>query len=221
MFSHTRAVFATTIEELKKLGYTFLLITQSLYIIFLIASISFGFGILAINILLLIASIIHLTLCIVSNKIDFENEEKIVTSEKKAYKYVKLGSQVFKIFSMLYGFFIASEQGGFLAIAYILITALFCVFQILIECITPIIKRKVELFVDAVKYDLEGVIKTVDFFNDLRGEKNLIWGDADKNHDLLKGMANDFEKSKKLERKEVRKERRKIRKEKFLSKFQN
>lgn len=219
MFSHTRAVFATTIEELKKLGYTFLLITQSLYIIFLIASISFGFGILVINILLLIASIIHLTLCIVSNKIDFENEEKIVTSGKKAYKYVKLGSQVFKIFSMLYGFFIASEQGSSLAIAYILITALFCIFQILIECITPIIKRKVELFVDAVKYDLEGVIKTVDFFNDLRGEKNLIWGDADKNRDFLKEMANDFKESKELERKQVRKERRIIRKEKFLSKF--
>ena len=221
MFSHTRAVFATTIEELKKLGYTFLLITQSLYIVFLIASVFLKFGILAINILLLIASIIHLILCIVSNKIDFENEEKIVASEKKAYKYVKLGSQLFKIFSMLYGFFIASEQGGSLATIYILITTLFCIFQILIECITPIIKRKADLFVDAVKYDLEGVIKTIDFFNDLRGEKNLIWGDADKNRDFLKEMANDFKESKKLERKQVRKERRIIRKEKFLSKFKN
>lgn len=219
MFRHTKAVFANTIKELNRIGYISLVIAQSLYIAFLTASVYFNFGLLVINIVLLIASVAHLTLCIISHKINFKDEEKIVTSGKKAYKHIKLGTQIFKVCSMFYGFFIASEYGSSLAIVYMIATTLLCIAQVLIECITPIIKKKFDLFVDALKYDFEGLIKTADFFNNLRGEKNRLWGDADKNRETLKEMAKNFENSKKQERKQNRKERHTEAKANFLAKF--
>ena len=77
MFEYTRAVLDKTIKELSYVSYISSIIFQFFYVAFLIGSLAFGLGIIAINIILLVASIAYLVLRIVSHKTDFKNEEKV------------------------------------------------------------------------------------------------------------------------------------------------
>ena len=160
---------------------------------------------IVVNIILLVASITYLVLRIVSHKVDFNNEENIVKLGETVYRRVKIGTKFLAVASMLYGFFIASEQQNYFVLIYMIMLTLLGIAQILIEIITPIIKKKFDLLVDAVKHDCKGLIKTIDFFNKADGERNLFWGDADKNKDELQELKKTF----KANRAEIRKRNRK------------
>ena len=205
MFEYTRAVLDKTIKELNYVSYISSIIFQFLYVAFLIGSIIFGLGMIVVNIILLVASITYLVLRIVSHKVDFNNEENIVKLGETVYRRVKIGTKFLTVASMLYGFFIASEQQNYFVLIYMIMLTLLGIAQILIEIITPIIKKKFDLLVDAVKHDCKGLIKTIDFFNKADGERNLFWGDADKNKDELQELKKTF----KANRAEIRKRNRK------------
>ena len=205
MFEYTRAVLDKTIKELNYVSYISSIIFQFLYVAFLIGSIIFGLGMIVVNIILLVASITYLVLRIVSHKVDFNNEENIVKLGETVYRRVKIGTKFLAVASMLYGFFIASEQQNYFVLIYMIMLTLLGMAQILIEIITPIIKKKFDLLVDAVKHDCKGLIKTIDFFNKADGERNLFWGDADKNKDELQELKKTF----KANRAEIRKRNRK------------
>ena len=82
------------------------------------------------------------------------------------------------------------------------------------------------MFIDALKHDFEGFIKTADFFKKLRGDKDSLWGNADKNNDELKEIKRSFKEAEKerknkisAERKQSRQENRAERKARFLAKI--
>lgn len=226
MFIHTRAVIAKILEDLQKISFACFLIVQFAYILFLSASLFLGSGILIINIILLITSIAYLILRVLSYKTDFENEKVIMQFGNTSYRRIKIATRIFTLLSMLYGFFIASEQQNLWSLILILSTFLLCILQILLECAIQFIDNRKELFIDALKHDFEGLIKTADFFKRLRGDKDSLWGDADKNNDELRGMKRSFKEAEKerkkelaVERKQNRQERRAKEKAKFLAKF--
>ena len=143
-----------------------------------------------------------------------------------SYRRMKIVTRIFTLLSMLYGFFVASEQENSWSLAVMLSTLLLCVVQILMECAIQFIDNRKELFIDALKHDFEGFIKTADFFKKLRGDKESLWGDADKNNDELKEMKHSFKETKKKRKKELAAERKQNRQEKraegkakFLAKF--
>ena len=226
MFINTRAAIATILKDLKKIVFSCFLVVQLLYIAFLSTSLFLGSGILVVNIILLIASIVYFVLRIVSYKIDFKNEKAIMKFGNTSFRRIKIGTQIFTVFSMLYGFFIASEEQNSWSLVVMLATFLLCFVQILIECAIQFIENRKELLIDALKHDFEGFIKTADFFNKVRGNKDSIWGDADKNNTVLKEMATEFKKNEKQkkrakaeERKQNRRERRAEAKERIISKL--
>ena len=217
MFEYTRAVLDKTIKELNYVSYISSIIFQFLYVAFLIGSIIFGLGMIVVNIILLVASITYLVLRIVSHKVDFNNEENIVKLGETVYRRVKIGTKFLAVASMLYGFFVASEQQNYFVLIYMIMLTLLGTAQILIEIITPIIKKKFDLLLDAVKHDCKGLIKTIDFFNKADGERNLIWGDADKNKDELQELKKTF----KANRAEIRKRNRKEDRQAIIQKVKN
>ena len=226
MFTNTRSVFTEILKDLSKISFICFLIVQSLYITFLSSSLLLGSGILIVNIILLIASVAYLTLHIVSRKTDFENEKAIIKIGKTSYRRLKIATRIFTVLSMLYGFFIASEQQNSWSLVIMLATFLLCVIQILIECVIQFIENRIELLIDALKHDFAGVIKTVDFFKKAVGDKDSIWGDADKSNEELKEMKRIFKESEKekkamrsAERRYNRQERRAEIKTQFLAKF--
>lgn len=217
MFEYTRAVLDKTIKELSYVSYISSIIFQFFYVAFLIGSLAFGLGIIAINIILLVASIAYLVLRIVSHKTDFKNEENLVKHGETVYRRVKIGAKFLAVISMLYGFLVASEQQNYFVLIYMIMLTLLGIMQILIEIITPIIKKKFDLLVDAVKHDCKGIIKTIDFFNKADGERNLIWGDADKNKNELQELKKNF----KANRAETRKQNRKEDRQAIMQKVKN
>lgn len=226
MLINTISVIATILKDLKKIAFVCFLIVQLLYIAFLSTSLLLGSGILVVNIILLIASIVYFVLRVVSYKIDFKNEKTIMKFGNASFRRIKIGTQIFTVFSMLYGFFIASEEQNSWSLVVMLATFLLCFVQILIECAIQFIENRKELLIDALKHDFEGFIKTADFFNKIRGSKDSVWGDADKNDTVLKEMVSDFKKDQKqkkktkaAERKQNRQERRAEFKTNLLSKF--
>ena len=226
MFINTRAAIATIIKDLQKIGFGCFLIVQLLYIAFLSTSLFLGSGILIVNIILLIASIAYFVLRIVSYKIDFKNEKAIMKFGNASFRRIKIGTQIFTVFSMLYGFFIASEQQNSWSLVVMLATFLLCFVQILIECAIQFIENRKELLIDALKHDFEGFIKTADFFKKVRGDKDSIWGDADKSSEELKEMKRSLKKAEKEQKKKVAEERKQNRQERraeaktnFLAKF--
>ena len=226
MFINTRSAIATILEDLRKIAFVCFLIVQLFYVAYLSISLFLGSGILIINIILLIVSVAYFVLRIISYKIDFKNEKVIMKLGNIAYRRIKIGTQVFTVLSMLYGFFLASEQQNSWSLVVMLATFLLCFVQILIECAVQFIENRKELLIDAFKHDFEGLIKTADFFKKARGDKDSIWGDADKNSEKLKEMKHAFKEAEKEqkkkareERKQNRQERRAERKSEFLAKF--
>ena len=217
MFEYTQAVLDKSIKELNYISYISAIIFQFLYIAFLIGSLVFGLGIIVVNIILLIASITYLVLRIISCKVDFKDEEKIVEFGETVYRRIKIGAKFLAAASLFYGFFVASEQQNYFVLIYMIMLTLLGITQILVEIITPIIKKKFDLLVDAMKHDCRGLIKTIDFFNKAKGERNLIWGDADKNKDELYELKNRF----KANRAEIRKQNRKEDRQVIIQKVKN
>ena len=226
MFIHTRAVIAKILDDLQKIAFACFLIVQFGYIVFLSTSLFLNSGILIINTVLLITSTAYLILRVLSYKTDFNNKKAIMKLGNTSYRRIKIATQIFTVFSMLYGFFVASEQQNSWSLVIILSTFLLCVVQILIECAIQFVDNRKELFIDALKHDFEGFIKTADFFKKLRGDKDSLWGNADKNNDELKEIKRSFKEAEKerknkisAERKQSRKENRAERKARFLAKI--
>ena len=222
----TRAVAAKILNDLRKISFVCFLIVQLLYITFLSTSLFLGSGILIVNIILLIVSVAYFVLRVVSYKIDFKNEKAIMKLGNTAYRRIKIGTQIFTVFSMLYGFFIASEQQNSWSFVVMLATALLCIVQILIECVIQFIENRWALLVDAFKHDFAPIFKVVDFFQKRNGDEITAWGDADKNAEKIKTITKEFKKEEKAKKKEkaaVRKQNRKERhteaKANFLAKF--
>ena len=223
---NTRAVMAKILDDLRKIGFVFFLIVQLLYITFLSTSLFLNFGILIINIVLLIVSVVYLVLRVVSFKIDFNNEKSIMKLGNTSYRRIKIGAQIFTVFSMLYGFLIASEHQSSWSFIIMLATALLCIVQVLIECAIQFIDNRKELLVDAFKHDFAAVYKVTDFFKKQSGDETSAWGDADKNSSRIESITKEFKEKQKVNKKAqslIRKQnRRKMRIEsrnKFLSKF--
>lgn len=226
MFKHTRAVLAKILSDLRKIAYICFFIVQFLYVAFLGISLLRNSGILIVNIILLVASITYIALKIVSYQTDFKNEKKITKIGDTYYRYIKLGAKIFSVLTMLYGFFIASEQQNSWSLVVMLATSLLCVVQILIECAIQFIENRWELLVDAFKYDLAPIYKITDFLQKQRGDETTVWGDADKNAEKIKNITKEFKKEEKAKkkaraavRKQNRKERRAEAKANFLAKF--
>ena len=226
MFTNTIAVIAKIIEDLQKIAFVCFLIVQLFYIAFLSTSLFLGSGILIINIILLIVSIAYFVLRIVSYKIDFKNKKAIMKLGNTAYRRIKIGTQIFTVFSMLYGFFIASEQQSSWALVVMFATAILCVVQILIECAIQFIENRWELLVDAFKHDFSLIYKVADFWQKRNGDETTAWGNADKNAEKIKSITKEFKEEEKTKkkvkaavRKQNRKERRADAKTKFLAKF--
>lgn len=226
MFKNTRAILTTILNDLKQICHVCFLAVQLLYIAFLSFSLFFGFGILIVNIILLITSIAYFVLRVISHKIDFKNEKAIVKFGDTSYRRIKIGTQIFTVLSMLYGFFVVSEQQNSWSLVVMLATFLLCFVQILIESAIQFVENRKELLIDAVKHDFEGLIKTADLIKKARGDTDTFWGDADKSSEKLKEMKRSFKENEKeqkkkaaIERKQNRQERRAKRKLELLSKF--
>lgn len=226
MFINTRAVITKILNDLQKIAFACFLIVQCAYIVFLSISLFLNSGILFVNIVLLIASIAYLVLRVLSYKTDFKNEKTIMKLGNTSYRRIKIATQIFTLLSMLYGFFIASEQQNSWAFVLMLSTFLLCVVQILMECAIQFIENRWELLVDAFKHDFAPIYKVTDFLQKQRGDETTAWGNADKNAERIKDITKSFKeeqkakkKAKTAERKQNRKNRRAERTAKFLSKF--
>ena len=214
MLRYTTVVFEKMIEEFKKAAYIFSLVVQGLYIAYLAYALLTDKGVFIVNILLGAISAIYLYYYVNAyNKKEFEIQSARNMS-KRLYKWAKMIAKAFTVLPLLYGLYIAVDQASFLDYTYAIVTSFVWIFQILFELTALLLQKRMNLILDALKMDFEGLIKTVDMIRKMKGE-DPFWAEPT-NRDLLTQMAGDYKK----EKKEKKKERKKLKKLKKIEKKQ-
>lgn len=174
MLDYTKAALKQIVEDFKKVDLVRNVLTQILYLVYLMYAIFAKSGIFAVNLTLFVISVAYFAFFLYMT--GQENANKKVT--KLAATLFKRCKQVIKLFTlgvMLYGVWIAAENVTPLSMILSSLMIVGWVLQILFEIIIKFFAKRANLIIEGLEADYEGMTKPArsvgNFFKKMTGKE--------------------------------------------------
>ena len=177
MLDYTKAALSKTIEDFKKLGHSFTVLSNIAYIGYLIYALCTSHTFFIVNIILLCISTAYLLFYLIITRFgkDLDGHKSEKKSVNKIVKWAKYGMKFYTLGTMLYS--IATVQDGVNGLQLILLTlqVLSFIMQLLFTLICHVVEKRMELFKTAIEMDWQKAIKPVtavgNFFKKVSGKE--------------------------------------------------
>lgn len=161
MLDYTKAIFNKTLSDLKLFAKIWTISTLAVYISYLIYAIAASSGILAANIILLTLSCIYFALYLymtITGSDALKSRRKLI---KKSYKYSKYVINSVTLATALYSIGVAPESVHPFKLLATVFMAIMLIVQLVLEVSVSIVEKRFNMFVEALRADIEFVTKPV------------------------------------------------------------
>ena len=224
MLDYTFAALGKTIDDFKRLQFGFNVSVQAAYIFYLIYAITFGTGILALNIVLLALSVSYSVFFFITQSREKKNK-KLGRTVKAVYKSAKHVIKIFTLASAIMSICIDKDEVTPFAIMFVALMVVGFILQVIIDVSVAIVSAKIDFFKEAIKADIEEIKKP---FDDMR-QKVTFWKkeepqviEKNKNRVALDALVEENRAEKKAEnnrKKEAKREEKQVRRAAFKEKL--
>lgn len=210
MFDYTTALIRHTLEQIKISIFKLIVLTQLLYIGYLVYAIIVDSGIFISNVILLIVSCLYLAFFIYDSlKKRKRTVPKRVKELRSLIKRLILRSvKLYTLIAMVV-IFVTGKNANPLAPIVIILSAISFVIQIVLDIITLVITKRIDLFKEAFENDIREIkqpfTETSNFLKKLLG-KGPKSTEPTKNFDFLKQLV-EAEKTRRAEEKQWKKQK--------------
>ena len=177
MLDYTIVATQKTVDDIKKFSFITALFTQALYIDYLIYAIIMGVGFIWLNIPLLVISSAYFIFFLAANG---KSGKKIKSAKKSAahgYKILKITAASFNLAVLLYSIWAFPDEVKPISIVLATLMTLVLVLNVFFEMLSVFAERRLNLFITALKADLELITKPVtgaqNFIRKIRGEEPI------------------------------------------------
>ncbi len=161
MFIYTRAYFKKLIDDTKKLGYIFNIVSPLIYIAYLIYSLFVPVGYLWANITLMVLTASYLVFYLVTYDIKTKGLKSKKKNIRHLYKGLKLSVAGMTLGITIYGIYVASSHTTTLSVVLSCFMAIFWICQVSIEILTYVLEYQTALFLAALEADKDNFIKPI------------------------------------------------------------
>lgn len=161
MLDYTKAAVAKIVDDLKRVGYIFNIVIQSLSIVYLVYAICVSAGILWANIALLTFSVVFFVFYLITHNKNGKQVRQIYKATKRACKWIKLSIRAFTLGIMMYSLYAATTHTTAVSV---ILTALMVVgwtLQVLLEIVLAFAESRFEILIAGIQADFENAIKPV------------------------------------------------------------
>lgn len=213
MLDYTKAAVKKTVDDFKRLDYIRNIVTQVLYIGYLIYALIASSGVLWANILLLTLSVAYFVFFLVITAGEKSKAKK--KAKKLAKKIFKRCKQLVKLFTtivMVYGVCVTTKAVTPFAVVLAAFMIVAWLLQIVFDLIFHLFIKKANLLIEGVKADVQAATKPVksvgNFFKKLTGKQVEPEPEKNKERIWLDNKVAE-NKAERAEQKRLEKERRK------------
>ena len=173
MLDYTRGVFSKTLDDLKRLAFLFSLSLQIFQIGYLIYALCVGAGILAANIILLVLSTAYCGFILYMRR--FVVAKEMAKILKGIYRWAKRLIKLFTLGVSVYGLLVTAYEPidlkSLISIVFLLFMIIAWILDVLFSLLAYVLEQRKELFFNAIKMDLEPVLKAKNFIDKIRGKE--------------------------------------------------
>ncbi len=162
MLDYTKAALTKTINDTKKIAYFCSISTQLIYIAYLIYALCAGVGFSAVNIILLVLSVLYVGYYSLTLYPRGKKERRARYDARRIYKYTKLTLQALTLIFMIYGIFMASSEKSTVTIMFAAVSLVFWILSLLLEVTIAVLNSYKDLLIEGLKADLEVITKPID-----------------------------------------------------------
>ena len=189
MMDYTTEAYLKTRDDIHRFLFIYKLITQLLYISYLVYALCVGAGVLWANIVLLCVSAPYLAFCLVTKDGSGKGITHIKSVTAESVKWFKISMKIFMIVLMFYSVYATSTHMTLVSVTFSALNVVALVLQLLCELVSKIIINRIQLFIDAVHADIECAIKPIrrasDFVKRVKGEEPEPAPEPTKNQKML------------------------------------
>ncbi len=158
MLKYTKAAIDKIKEDLKVGVALFEIITLILMLTYLILALSFSFGNLIINIILLVVVSIYFLFYLANLKFSFKWFNSIF---KKYYKIIRLIILASSLTITLYELYVTTNEVNPVTIILVTLLIIFWLLQVVIEIIYRLVVNEIDLLLQAIAQDKESALEPV------------------------------------------------------------
>lgn len=168
IFSSTRATLSGIAATAKTASLLFTLLTQTVYIGYLIYAICTGRGSLTVNAVLLSVSVAYLIFFSVMevrlgsmSRRERRLERRRVKGVKRAYKWIKLTAKTFNLAVLLYGIYVGSESATPISTIITTLMIIVWVLEVFFASASLLVEHLVRVLAEAIEEDTRVIKESV------------------------------------------------------------
>lgn len=173
MLEYTKVAVKQTVDDFKKIDYIRNIITQILYIAYLLYTLIAGSGILVANIILLVLSVGYFVFFLIATQKNAD--KKLKTVVKTVFTRCKQIIKFFTLGVMVYGIWLTANDVTPLSLLLSALMIAGFVLQIVFEIIIKFFTARVNLIIEGLEADYENMTKPVrsvgNFFKKMTGKE--------------------------------------------------
>ena len=190
MFDYTKAAFKKIVDDFKKIDFARSIITQGIYMAYLIYAICIQSGVLGVNIALLTLACAYFGFFLYMKTRGVQKQVKKLV--QKIYKWCKRLIKLFNLGVMIYGLSITASHFTALSLILAALMIVGWVLEILFEVVFRFFVNKAKFIMEGMEADYKNLTKPVktvgNFFKKLTGKKVEEEPEPTKNRIILDKM---------------------------------
>ena len=155
MLNYTRAVINESIKDLKKFLFAFSLITQLLYVGYLLYAIIADLGLIYLNIVLGVISLAYLVFFVVTHGAEDKNVKRLAYITRHTKTIIKLVINAFTLAVAVYGIYISATNTNAISLMLTILMIVFWCVQVVLEVVVFFFEHKKNLFLAGLQKDIE------------------------------------------------------------------
>ena len=162
MLDYTKAAVKKIIADLKHVNYVRAVVTQCVYIAYLLYALFSARGPIILNAILLGLATVYFAFFLFMTSFGKTPDGKPVQKRvATVYRYGKLGAQLFNIAVMLYSIGSTAKRTSALSLVFSALLIVAWILQIIFEIVVKYAANKAHLFIEGLEADLEQATKPV------------------------------------------------------------
>ena len=162
MFKYTRAVLNETVSDLRFIWFLFCVVTQIIYLAYLIYTVIAKVGLIYLNIPLLIVSAIYLSVFLILHKYNDKKTKKARKISAHVKTIIKLAINAVALSVAVYGIYVASTNTDGISIMLTTLMLIFWCAQVVLEIVVMFFEKKADQISWALQKDVEPVTNAID-----------------------------------------------------------
>ncbi len=190
MFDYTKAAFKKIIDDFKRIDFIRSILTQCVYIAYLIYVICIGSGLLGINIALLTLAVAYFAFYLYMKTRGVQKQIKAAVN--KTYKWSKRLIKLFNLGVMIYGLSVTASHFTALSLILAALMIVGWVLELLFDVIFHFLLNKAKFVLEGMEADYQNITKPVktvgNFFKKMVGKEVEKEPEPTKNRIILDKM---------------------------------